>query len=162
MKIGVYPGSFDPIHNGHIDLIQRSRGLFDKLYVAVLNNEEKQPLFSVEERIEMIGELLAEHSDCEVRSFSGLLVDFAHEIGAQTIVRGLRAISDFEYEFQMALMNRRLAPDVETVFLTPKDNLTYVSSRLIKEVCVLGGETEGLMPETIRHKLIDRLRAGTT
>ncbi len=161
MNIGVYPGSFDPIHNGHIDLIERSCGLFDKLFVAVLNNEEKKPLFSVDERTEMIGELLSDRPECEVRCFSGLLVDFATEIGAHTIVRGLRAVSDFEYEFQMALMNRRLAPGIETVFLTPKDDLTYVSSRLIKEVCSLGGDIEGLMPDTIRRKLVQRLQEPT-
>jgi pantetheine-phosphate adenylyltransferase len=157
-KIGVYPGSFDPIHYGHLDLIKRSRGLFDELYVAVLNNEEKEPLFSVRERMEMIQDLLDDVPTCKVESFSGLLVDFVKRVGGQTIVRGLRAVSDFEYEFQMALMNRRLNPGVETVFMMPKDDLTYVSSRLIKEVCALGGDTSGLMPDVILEKLTRRLQ----
>lgn len=156
-RIAVYPGSFDPIHRGHIDLIDRCRGLFDVLYVAVLANESKTSLFTVEERVEMIRELVAKHPECRVESFSGLLVDFMDSVGARVVVRGLRAVSDFDYEFQMALMNRKLNPDVETLFMVPKDDLTYVSSRLLKEVCALGGDLSSLLPDIIWHKLKQRL-----
>jgi len=157
-RIGIYPGSFDPIHNGHLDLISRSRSLFDRMYIAVLHNEEKRPLFSVDERVAMIREVVADYPDCEVASFSGLLVDFVRQVNGQTIVKGLRAVSDFEFEFQMALMNRRLHPQVETVFMVPREDLTYVSSRLIKEVCKLGGRPDGLMPASICAQLKERLQ----
>jgi pantetheine-phosphate adenylyltransferase len=156
-RIAVYPGSFDPIHCGHIDLIERCRGLFDVLYVAVLANESKQSLFTVEERIEMIRDLVKQHPECRVESFSGLLVDFMDHVGARVVVRGLRAVSDFDYEFQMALMNRKLNPAVETLFMVPKDDLTYVSSRLLKEVCSLGGDLSSLLPDSIWRKLKQRL-----
>ncbi|MDX1390223.1 MAG: pantetheine-phosphate adenylyltransferase [Acidobacteriota bacterium] len=156
-KIGVYPGSFDPIHMGHLDLIDRCRPLFDRIHVAVLSNEAKKSLFSVEERCDMIREVLADRPGCVVSSFSGLLVHFMDEVGATAVVRGLRAVSDFEFEFQMALMNRRLNPKVETVFMMPKDTYTYVSSRLIKEVCALGGDLSGLMPDIILARLQERL-----
>ena len=147
-RIAVYPGSFDPIHNGHLDIIERCRPIFDELVVAVLQNDEKQPLFSVEERIEMIRGETADRSECKVESFSGLLVDFMGEVGARTIVRGLRAVSDFEYEFQMALMNRHLNQRIETVFMAPKEEFSYLSSRLVKEVFFLGGDLSGLVPES--------------
>ena len=156
-RVAVYAGSFDPIHNGHLDLITRSRTMFDRVHIAVLHNEEKQPLFTVDERIEMIQGVVADYPDCEVNGFSGLLVDFVRNVGGHAIVRGLRALTDFEFEFQMALMNRRLNPSVETVFMMPKDDLTYVSSRLIKEVCSLGGDLKGLMPGPIYERLIERI-----
>lgn len=152
-RIAVYPGSFDPIHNGHLDIIERCRPLFDRVVVAVLNNTQKHPLFSIDERVEMISAVVADWPDCRVESFSGLLVHFMEKIGARTIVRGLRAVSDFEAEFQMALMNRRLDPRMETVFLTPKEEYSYLSSRLVKEVYLLGGDLRGLVPGLILKRM---------
>jgi pantetheine-phosphate adenylyltransferase len=155
-RIAVYPGSFDPMHNGHLDIIERCRPLFDEVVVAVLRNEGKKPLFSVEERIEAIREMVG--ADVRVESFSGLLVDFMDQVGARAVVRGLRAVSDFEYEFQMALMNRRLNPRVETVFMMPREDYIYLSSRLVKEVFSLGGNLTGLVPEPVLARLRQRLR----
>ena len=154
-RIAVYPGSFDPMHNGHLDIIERCRPLFDEVVVAVLRNEGKQPLFSVEERIESIREMVT--GEVRVESFSGLLVDFMDQVGARAVVRGLRAVSDFEYELQMALMNRRLNPRVETVFMMPREDYIYLSSRLVKEVFSLGGDLTGLVPEPVLARLRRRL-----
>lgn len=157
LRIAVYPGSFDPLHNGHLDIIQRCRPLFDELVVAVLRNTaKKDPLFSVDERVALIDEVVKDLDHCRVESFEGLLVHFMSQSGARTIVRGLRAVSDFEAEFQMALMNRRLDPRVETVFLTPKEEYSYLSSRLVKEVYLLGGDCNGLVPPEVLARMPER------
>jgi pantetheine-phosphate adenylyltransferase len=159
-RIAVCPGSFDPVHNGHLDIIERCRPLFDQVVVGVLNNEEKRPLFTVAERLEIIRQVAAERGwdDVRVESFSGLLVHFVDALGARVVVRGLRAVSDFEYEFQMAMMNRRLNPGVETVFMAPKDDYSFVSSRLVKEAFGLGGDIHGLVPDLVEERLRERLR----
>ncbi|HLN59858.1 MAG TPA: pantetheine-phosphate adenylyltransferase [Thermoanaerobaculia bacterium] len=156
-RIALYPGSFDPLTNGHLDILSRARRLADRVVVAILENDAKTPLFSVAERIEMIREILGDDGSTPVRSFSGLLVDFAREVGATLIVRGLRAVSDYEYELQMALMNRRLNPSIETVFLMAKEEYSYVSSRLVKEVARLGGDLTGVVPESVRRRLAARI-----
>ncbi len=155
-RVALYPGSFDPFTNGHLDILSRARRLADEVVVAILENDSKTPLFSVAERIEMIREITADDPAEPVRSFSGLLVDFARETRATLIVRGLRAISDYEYELQMALMNRRLDPAIETVFLMAKEEYSYVSSRLVKEVARLKGDVSGLVPEAVRRRLIGK------
>jgi pantetheine-phosphate adenylyltransferase len=160
MKLAVYPGSFDPLTNGHIDIIERGTHLFDKIIVAVLVNVEKSPLFSMQERVEILRDVFKGQSNVEVDTFDGLLVDYVARRKADVIVRGLRAVSDFETEFQMALMNRRLSPDVETVFMMPAEKYTYISSRLIKEVFRLGGQVNGLVPEIVEARLKEKhLRA---
>ncbi len=152
-RVAIYPGSFDPLTNGHVDIITRGAAIFDRIIVAILHNREKTALFSVDERVEMAGRVFADERKVVVRSFDGLLVDFARQQGAHVIVRGLRAISDFEYEFQMALMNCRLAPDIETVFMMPAESYTYISSRLIREVFALGGPIAGLVPEVVETRM---------
>jgi len=148
-RIAVYPGTFDPITNGHLDIIERGSRLFDRVIVAILGNPEKTPLFSVEERVDLIKESLHALPNVTVSTFSGLLVDYARSQNARVIVRGLRAVSDFEYEFQMALMNRRLDPGVETIFMMPAEAYSYLSSRLVKEVAFLGGDVSGLVPPPV-------------
>ncbi len=155
-QIAVYPGSFDPLHNGHLDIIKRCCPLFDEVIVAVLGNETKDALFTVAERVGIIRSEIDDLEGCRVEGFSGLLVDFMDREGARIIVRGLRAVSDFEYEFQMALMNRRLNSRVETVFLVPKDEYIYLSSRLVKEVYFLGGDLEGLVGAAALERLAQK------
>ena len=151
--VAVYPGSFDPLTNGHVDIILRGARLFDRIIVAILVNAEKLPLFSIDERIEIARAVFKDHSNVEVDTFDGLLVDYIERRRAQVIVRGLRAVSDFEFEFQMALMNRRLNPQFETVFMMPAEQYTYISSRLIKEVFALGGRVHGLVPDMVEDRL---------
>ncbi len=155
--IAIYPGSFDPITNGHLDLIQRGSRLFDKLIVSILRNDSKEPLFSVEERIEMLCEVVHVYPNVEVDSFDGLLVDYAAAQSATVLLRGIRAISDYEYELQMALMNRRLSPGIETVFLMANEAYSFISSRLVKEVFGLGGNISGLVPPSVEARLQRRL-----
>ncbi len=161
MKRAIFPGSFDPITMGHIDIIERSIGLFDEMTIAVLNNPEKKPLFSPNERCEMIEEFLGDFDSqgcrINVKSFTGLLVDFARKEDCDAIVRGIRAISDYEYELRMALMNRRLDPEIETVFLMAAEEYSYVSSRLLKQVFALGGRVEGLVPELVESRMKKRI-----
>jgi pantetheine-phosphate adenylyltransferase len=152
----IYPGTFDPMTNGHLDLIARGAKIFDHLVVAVLGNSEKSPLFTVAERQAMLAAAVEPIPNVSVTSFNGLLVDLVHEQRAQAVLRGIRAISDYEYELQMALMNRRLAPDLETVFMMPAEKFSYVSSRLVKEVFRLGGSIEGLVPPLVLDKLRER------
>ena len=158
MRTAIYPGSFDPVTLGHWDIIQRAEKLVDHLVVAVLHNPSKTSAFSVEERVAMLRELLKDRPGILVTSFNGLLVDFAKSQGAQFIVRGVRAFSDFEYEFQMALMNRKLAPELETVFLMPKEKNSVVSSRLVREIGTMGGNLTELVPEPLRARIAERLR----
>jgi pantetheine-phosphate adenylyltransferase len=158
-KKAVYPGSFDPITNGHVDIIQRGLEIFDNILVAVLENPKKKSLFATKERVAMIQEIFADYENVQVKAFHGLLVDFAKAHDAKMIIRGLRAISDFEYEFQMVLMNRKLDPDIETLFMMPSVNYSFLSSRLVKEVCMLGGCLEGLVPPGVEKKLKKKYQA---
>jgi pantetheine-phosphate adenylyltransferase len=155
-KRAVYPGMFDPVHNGHVDVIQRSLQIFDELIVAVVANPAKQPLFSMKERLEMIDEATSELSNFRIVAFDGLLIDLVARERADCIVRGIRAVSDFEYECQMALMNRKLRSTVETVFLMPHEKYTYISSRLIKEVASFGTSVVGLVPPIVEKRLAEK------
>ena len=150
-RLAIFPGSFNPLTNGHVDIILRSTHLFEQIVVAVLVNAEKQPLFTPDERIAIIKDVFKEYPNIEVETFDGLLVEYARRRRASAIVRGIRAVSDFEYEFQMALMNRHLEPTLETVFMMPAEQYTYLSSRLIKEVYSLGGDVRGLVPSAVEQ-----------
>jgi pantetheine-phosphate adenylyltransferase len=160
LRIAIYPGSFDPVHLGHMDLIQRGEKLVDRLVVAVLHNPDKKASFTVEERMDMLRELTKDMPKVEIDSFDGLLVDYAKKKKAQFIVRGVRAFSDFEFEFQMALMNRKLAPMLETVFLMPKEKYSAVSSKLVREIGHFGGDLNELVPEPLLARVTARLKAG--
>ena len=157
--LAVYPGSFDPLTNGHVDIITRGARLFDRIVVAILVNSEKAPLFSMAERVEIARAVFKEYANVEVDTFDGLLVDYVERRKARVIVRGLRAISDFEFEFQLALMNRRLNSEIETVFMMPAEQYSYISSRLIKEVFALGGRVHGLVPDMVEARLRDKQAA---
>jgi pantetheine-phosphate adenylyltransferase len=154
--IAIYPGSFDPPTNGHLDLIARGAKIFEELVVAILRNSEKSPMFSVGERLEMLRELTADLSNVRIDTFDGLTVEYAKSIDATCILRGIRAISDYEYELQMALMNRKLEPTLETVFMMPADKYSYVSSRLVREVAQVGGPVKGLVPEIVERRLREK------
>jgi len=158
-RVAVYPGSFDPLTNGHVDIIERGAKLFDRIIVAILVNAGKAPLFSIKERVKILDEVFGRNTKVEIDTFDGLLVDYARKKRAHAIVRGLRAVSDFEYEMQMALMNRHLMPDVETVFMMPAEQYSYISSRLIKEVFALGGRVHGLVPDMVEARLRDKQAA---
>jgi pantetheine-phosphate adenylyltransferase len=154
--LAVYPGSFDPLTNGHVDIIERGARLFDRIIVAILVNAEKAPLFTMAERVDIARKVFKDHRNVEVDTFEGLLVDYVAARQANVIVRGLRAVSDFEYEFQMALMNRELASRIETVFMMPAVQYSYISSRLIKEVFALGGRVHGLVPDVVEARLREK------
>lgn len=153
MRKAIYPGSFDPVTNGHLDVIERARKLFDEVIVAVAHNDEKQPLFSLKERLDLLGETAGEIDNVRIVQFKGLLVDFARAQKAGAVIRGLRAVSDFEFEFQMALMNRKLDAAVETIFLMPKEEYTYLSSRIVKEIARLGGDISSFVPTCVAKAL---------
>src|SRR5207253_250899 len=153
MRRAIYPGSFDPVTNGHLDVIDRARKLFDEVIVAVAHNDQKQPLFTLEERLQLLRETLGDSDHVEIAPLDGLLVDFAVAHQATAVIRGLRAISDFEFEFQMALMNRKLDATIETIFLMPKEEYTYLSSRIVKEIARLGGDISSFVPACVAKAL---------
>ena len=156
-SIAIYPGSFDPVTNGHLDLVQRGEKMFDLLIVAVLQNAEKDPLFSVPERVEMLRDVTRQWTSVEVDVFDGLLVDYARKRGAGVILRGIRAVSDYEYELQMALMNRKLEPRLETVFMLPGEPYSYLSSKLVREIARLGGPLQDFVPPIVEQKIRDKI-----
>jgi len=159
--IAIYPGSFDPPTNGHLDLIERGAKIFDVLIVALLRNSEKQPLFSIKERLSMLRDTTKKWSNVRVDSFEGLLVDYAIRSGAKVVLRGIRAISDYEYDLQMALMNRKLDARLETIFMMPAETYSYLSSRLVREISSLGGSIGALVPEVVERELMNKLRASS-
>ncbi len=161
-KVAIYPGSFDPITFGHIDILERAAVLFEKVMIALAVNLEKDPLFTLEERMEMIREAVAHLPNVEVAAVHGLMVDFARRQGAIALIRGLRAVSDFEYEFQMALMNRKLAPRVITVFLMPHDNYTYLNSTIVREVARFGGDVSQFVPPGVSRRLLEKFSPGSS
>ena len=158
MRTAIYPGSFDPLTNGHLDVIERAIKLFDRVVVAVAKNESKQPLFTLKERVELVRRSVKHLKGVEADSFDCLLVDYVEEQNARAIVRGLRALSDFEFEFQLALMNRKLNEKIETIFMMPKDTYTFLSSRIIKEIARLGGDISGFVPAPVQEALLAKLR----
>lgn len=160
MRTVIYPGSFDPLTNGHLDVIQRAAKLFDRVIVAVAENDAKNPLFTQRERGELVSQSVAHIPNVEVDHFTGLLVDYVVSRSGQAVVRGLRAVSDFEFEFQLALMNRKLNESIETIFMMPKDTYTFLSSRLVKEIARLGGDVSAFVPAGVEHALRKKLRTG--
>jgi pantetheine-phosphate adenylyltransferase len=160
MRRAIYPGSFDPVTNGHLDVIERARKLFDEVIVAVAHNDEKQALFSLAERLELLKGSIGTTNNVRIAQFDGLLVDFAAAEKASAVIRGLRAVSDFEFEFQMALMNRKLNTNVETIFLMPKEDYTYLSSRIIKEIARLGGDVSSFVPSVVGQALARKFAGG--
>lgn len=158
MRRAIYPGSFDPVTNGHLDIIERARKLFDEVIVAVAHNDEKEPVFSLSERLELLRETAGKIDNVRIAQFTGLLVEFAKAEKAGAVIRGLRAVSDFEFEFQMALMNRKLDAVVETIFLMPKEEYTYLSSRIVKEIARLGGDVSGFVPACVAGALNEKFR----
>ncbi len=158
MKIAICPGSFDPVTLGHLDIISRASRLFDKVIVAVLCNMDKNPSFTVEERMELLRQVTSQYDNVEIDSFQGLLVDYAKEKGAVAVVKGLRAVSDFEYEFQMSMINKKLYADVETVYLNTSQDYMYLSSSVVKQIASFGGDISNFVPEAIHNKIVDRLR----
>ena len=158
MRIAVYPGSFDPMTNGHLDIIKRAANTFDKVYVAILTNSAKKPCFSLEQRIDWLTRATADLDNVEIDSFSGLLVNYANQIGASIIIKGLRAVSDFEYEFQMALTNRALSPNIETMFLMTNGEYSYLSSSIVKEIAKLGGSLSGLVPDFMIEEVKNEIK----
>jgi pantetheine-phosphate adenylyltransferase len=158
MRRAIYPGSFDPVTNGHLDVVERARKLFDEVIVAVAHNDEKQPLFSLEERLDLLRQTVGKIDNVRIAQFDGLLVEFAVRERANAVIRGLRAVSDFEFEFQMALMNRKLKDSVEAIFLMPKEEYTYLSSRLVKEIARLGGDVSKFVPAVVATSLGKKLK----
>jgi pantetheine-phosphate adenylyltransferase len=156
--IAIYPGTFDPVTNGHLDLIQRGAKIFDELVVAILRNPEKDPLFALEERIEMLERMTVNFDNVRVETFDGLLVEYASRQHATAVLRGIRAVSDYEYELQMALMNRKLNPKIETIFMMPAEAYSYLSSRLVREIGQLGGSVHGLVPELVEERLRQKIQ----
>ena len=158
MRTAIYPGSFDPMTNGHLDVIERAVKLFDRVIVAVAKNESKQPLFTLQERVNLVRRVIQHIPNVEADSFDCLLVDYVEQCSAQAIIRGLRAVSDFEFEFQLALMNRKLNEKVETIFMMPKDTYTFLSSRIVKEIARLGGDVNPFVPQHVQRALADKLK----